>query len=160
MIRDHRELILADSSELHRLDKFIEEICDFYNISNEYFGTIQLATNEAVQILWSLNENKADGGIIVDFGKKPEGLNFKIKSDNSHDSGELEGDILEHEIKKHKLARDIYIVKALADEVQISARGNSISLIFFISGLNYEKSLKRINELIGYWSKQGLLIKK
>ena len=57
MKRDFRELVITGKQEVTKLERFIEEICDFYNINNEYFGNILLATTEAVDILFSINES-------------------------------------------------------------------------------------------------------
>ena len=50
------------------------------------------------------------------------------------------------------------IIKALTDEITISVNAKSIVLVFYVSSMNYEKSLQRINELKEYWNKKDLLI--
>lgn len=87
---------------------------------------------------------------------------FKVKLENADDpdgSG-IEEDILDREIRKHKLSRDIYIIKALTDEITISVNAKCIVMVFYVSSMNYEKSLKRIGELKDYWVKKDILIHK
>jgi hypothetical protein len=158
MKKDFRELVIKEHKEINKLERFVEEICDYYNINNEYFGNIQLATTEAVGILFSLNDFSGDGFVSISFDRKPNGLMFKIKMGGSDISLINSEDILDREIRKHKLSRDIFIIKALADEITISVNARSIILVFYVSSMNYEKSLKRINELKEYWMKKDILI--
>jgi len=158
MERDFRELVITGSKEVTKLERFVEEICDYYNINNEYFGNVLLATTEAVGILFSLNDSTEQETIVVSFDRNPKGLIFKIKLGNSEGNAVDQEDILDREIRKHKLSRDIFIIRALTDEITISFNAKSIVLIFYVSSMNYEKSLQRINELKEYWNKKNILI--
>ena len=154
MKRDFRELVITGQKEIVKLERFVEEICDFYNINNEYFGNILLATTEAAGILFSLNESADCGHIAISFDRNPKGLVFKIKLSGEEGKAIDSEDILDREIRKHKLSRDIFIIKALTDEITISVNAKSIILVFYVSSMNYEKSLQRINELKEYWNKK------
>jgi hypothetical protein len=154
MKHDYRELVITGNKEITKLERFVEEICDYYNINNEYFGNILLATTEAAGILFSLNDALSDGKIFISFDRTSKGLIFKIRLSNSEGKLEEGEDILEQEIRKHKLSRDIFIIKALTDEITISVNAKSIILVFYVSSMNYEKSLLRINQLKEYWTKK------
>lgn len=160
MKRDLRELVITGKGEITKLERFVEEICDYYNINNEYFGNILLATTEAASILLSLNEEIQENPLVVRFDRNSRGLIFKIRLGKVEQPAPDTEDILEREIRKHKLARDIFIVKALADEITISVNAKSIVLVFYVSSMNYEKSLQRINELKEYWKKKDAVIHK
>lgn len=151
MNKDYRELLITGEGETVKLERFIEEICDFYNINNEYFGNILLATTEAVEILFSINNEEKNKKISIQFDRNAKGLVFKIKIKIDGDESEHEEDILDQEIRKHKLAKDIFIIKSLTDEITISVNAKSIILVFYVSSMNYEKSLFRINKLKEYW---------
>ncbi|MCX6304281.1 MAG: hypothetical protein NT040_04890 [Bacteroidetes bacterium] len=158
MKRDFRELVLTGKKEIAKLERFVEEICDYYNINNEYFGNVMLATTEAASILFALNEGIDNTTIAVNFDRNSKGLVFKIKLASGNEGATDNEDILDREIRKHKLSRDIFIIKALTDEITISVNAKSIVLVFYVSSMNYEKSLQRINELKEYWNKKDLLI--
>jgi hypothetical protein len=160
MERDFRQVVITGNKEMVKLERFVEEICDYYNINNEYFGNILLATTEAAGILFSLNESAENGVIAVSFDRNSKGLIFKIKLGSNADGATDAEDILDREIRKHKLSRDIYIIKALTDEITISVNAKSITLVFYVSSMNYEKSLQRINALNHYWSKKDVVIHK
>jgi hypothetical protein len=148
-----KEIDINGIKEIFILERFVEEICDFYNINNEYFGNILLATTEAATILLSLNDISEKGKLLVRFDRSPKGLMFKIRVTDEGNSG-INEDILDQEIRKHKLSKEIFIVKALADEITISLSGKDIVLIFYVSSMNYEKSLLRINKLKEYWEQR------
>ncbi len=158
MKRDFRELAITGKKEITKLERFVEEICDYYNINNEYFGNILLATTEAAGILFALNENSENGQVIINFDRSPKGLVFKIKLGSNEGLHIDNEDLLDREIRKHKLSRDIFIIKALTDEITISVNAKSIILVFYVSSMNYEKSLQRINELKEYWNKKDIVI--
>jgi hypothetical protein len=158
MIKDIRKLVISGEKEIAKLERFVEEICDYYNINNEYFGNILLATTEAARILLSLNETAERGEISINFDRNPKGLIFNFKLEGGDGVNIDNEDLLDREIRKHKLSRDIFIIKALTDEITISVNAKSIVLVFYVSSMNYEKSLIRIRELKEYWSKKDVLI--
>ncbi len=150
MNKDYRTLVVNGSKEIFKLERFVEEICDYYNINNEYFGNILLATTEAAEILMSINEKEGSNALTISFDRNQKGMVFKIKMDGENS---IEGeDILDKEIRKHKLSKEIFIIKALTDEITISVDAKSIVLVFYVSSMNYEKSLYRINKLKEYWN--------
>ena len=158
MKKNYREISIYGKKEFYKLERFIEEICDFHNINNEYFGNILLASTEAANILISVSKQEA-AKLIVSFEKTIKGFTFTLKFHEQDIPPEPEH-YLEQEIRRHKLNKEIYIIKALADEVTISITGKSITLIFYVSSMNYEKSLIRINKLKEYWIKTASAVNK
>ena len=160
MKQDLRELVITGHKEIAKLERFVEEICEYYNINNDYFGNILLATTEAADILFSLNDSLDGEKIAISFDRNSKGLIFKIKLEKGiHNESEPE-DIIDREIRRHKLSKDIFIIKALTDEITISVNAKSIILVFYVSSMNYEKSLYRINQLKDYWVKKENVIQK
>jgi hypothetical protein len=159
MTRDYRELSISGRAEFTKLDWFVEDICDFYNINNEYFGNVLLATTEAADILFSITGLSPESVVKVFFTRNCQGLEFKLKLKMDHlDTSSIEKeDDLDREIRKHNLEREIFIIRALVDEIHIAPNAKSMTLMFYVSSMNYEKSLKRISELKEYWNKRNLL---
>jgi len=150
----YRELVVENEKEISKIERFIEEICDYFNINNEYFGNILLAVTEATEILFTLEERKEKRNILIAFDHNRTGLIFKIKIKNGVERTRISEDELDIAIRNHKLSKDIFIIKALADEVTISLNGLSILLVFYVTSINYEKSLQRIEKLKEYWGKK------
>ena len=153
-----QKLVINDIHENHRLDRFVEEICDLHNITNEYFGNILLATSEAAEVLFSINTGEEESSLTVSFEKCSKGLRFKLKLNESQGGENEDEDLLEREIRRHRLCRDLYIIKALADELEISANGKGITLIFHVTSINFEKSLERVQLLKDFWEKEKNVI--
>ena len=153
MKNETREIFIYGIKEINKLERFIEEICDYYNVNNEYFGNILMATTEATSILFTVTDMQEFGSVLIRFDKHSKGLTFKIRLESNYKGQGDSEDILDREIRKYKLSKEIFIVKALTDEITISLTGKSIILTFYISSLNYEKSLNRINQLRLYWKK-------
>ena len=160
MKHDVRDLVITGHKEITKIEKFVEEICDFYNVNNDYFGNILLATTEAAEILFSLNESFEIDKLGISFERTRKGMVFKIRLINDSKIEVIEEDLLEREIRRHKLSKEIFIIKALTDEITISVNAKSIILVFYISSMNYEKSLYRINQLKEYWIKMENVIQK
>ena len=160
MKHDVRGLVITGHNEIAKIEKFVEEICDFYNVNNDYFGNILLATTEAADILFSLNDSFEIDKLGISFERTRKGMVFKIKLVNGSKLEVFEEDLLEREIRRHKLSKEIFIIKALTDEITISVNAKSIILVFYISSMNYEKSLYRINQLKEYWIKMENVIQK
>jgi hypothetical protein len=153
MKNSFHKLLISKREDIHKLERFVEDICEFYNITNEYFGNILLATTESAEVLFAVGLDDNLHNLEVRFEKNPRGLSFKLKLEGSGQvSGEGE-DILDKEIRRHRLGRDLYIIRALADEIEISVNARGIRLVFYVTSMNYDKSLERIKLLKSFWEK-------
>ena len=83
MISDKLQLIFPSLPEnIHQVEKFVEDICDEYNINNTYFGNILVALTEAVEnAIVHGNKNNPAKNVEIIFVSKPEGLSFTIKDE-------------------------------------------------------------------------------
>jgi len=91
----------------------LRKICDFYNINSDYFGNILLASTEAANILISVSTQGKISDLFVTFEKTMKGFTFKIMF-TGQDVDNIQENYLEQGIRKHKLSREIYIVKGLS----------------------------------------------
>jgi serine/threonine-protein kinase RsbW len=160
MKKENRKVTITGTGEIHKLERFIEEICDFYNINNEYFGNILLATTESANILLALNEKSEKSKVSIAFERTPKGLIFHIRMADHSVNKDRTDELLDNELRKHKLSKEIFIIRALSDEIKIAVDGRSIQLVFYVSSINYEKSLQRINKLKEYFNKTVSVIQK
>ena len=122
---------------IHLVERFIEEICDRYNIGMDYYGNITAAVMEAVEnSIVHGNGMQEDKMIDLVFEAKPGRLIFQIQdegdgfnyldisdpTDTTHSSSELQG-------------RGLFIIRRLADEVHFNEKRNCIKLFFRIRGM-------------------------
>lgn len=153
MISDKLKLVLASLPEnIHKVEKFVEDICDEYNINNTYFGNILIVLTEAFgNAVTHGNGNDPDKQIQVIFEQKPEGLSFTVKDEGTGfditkipDPTDLNTD------PEEAKGRGIFLIKSLADEIKYSDNGSTVEILFKISSINSEMALDRIKKLKEY----------
>lgn len=147
MKSSYRRILLKNPGEKYRAGKFIEEVCDYNNISDEYFGNIMLAITEAVEILFSFGE-QSGCSVTLSYERVPKGLQFKLKLNgmDNHVTDDEE-EFLKDNVRRYSLGRELYILKSLSDELSIHPESWKIMMSFHIMSINQEKSLERAEML-------------
>ncbi len=145
-------ITIHSKKELIRLERFIEEILDYYNIPGENFGNVLLAVTEA-----ALLSMKDDREVTVEMKKNRKGVSFSITRKDATDN---ELDELDKAIAKHTLARESFIIRSLADEAELLRDGRTIALRFHITGINFERSLLRSEKLKSYLARKEKVVDK
>ncbi len=143
----HHLAFSTDRNNIHLVERFVENLCDYYNINSTYFGNILTAVTEAVEnAIYHGNKNDKAKKIFLKFDVSPDGFSFKIKdqgkgfnidavpdpTDDNADFSETEG-------------RGLFIIKSLADEVLFHDNGSCIELVFKIASITKQMSDERIN---------------
>ena len=143
-------ITIRSKDELSRLERYIEEILDYYNIPGEYFGNILLSVTEAAKL-----NLKEECNVTVEMKKGRKGVSFNI----SRKEGTIdELDELDRAIENSAIARETFIIRSLADEARLSKDGKEIELRFNISGINLERSLVRSEKLKNYLTRKEKVI--
>jgi serine/threonine-protein kinase RsbW len=138
-----KELSIASSlNNINLVQRFVEEVCDEFNINNSYFGNISVAINEAIRnaIIHGnkLDENK---NVFIAFGRKNDALIFVIKDQgigfdyhNLIDPTEEIGD---------NIGTGIFLINLLSDNVSFSDNGSTIEISFFVKSINQSLANER-----------------
>lgn len=143
----HHLTIPSHINNIHMVERFVEDLCDYYNINNNYFGNILTAVTEAVEnAIFHGNKRDISKKVYLKFEIKPEGYSFKIKDqgdgfnlDTIPDPTDINGDFSKTE------GRGLYIMKSLADNTIFHDTGNCVELIFSVSSITRQMSDDRIN---------------
>ncbi|MBL7137744.1 MAG: hypothetical protein ISS17_03095 [Bacteroidales bacterium] len=143
-------ITIRSKEELNRLERFIEEILDYYNIPGEYFGNILLAVTEAAQL-----GIKHDREVTVKMKKRRSDVSFSITKKNATVD---EQDELERAIAWQAIARETFIIRSLADEAELLKDGKTIALKFHIAGINLERALERKEKLKNYFTRKEKVV--
>ena len=79
-MKKHTIKIKSDLQEINEVEKFVEAICDYYNINDSYFGNIIVAITEAVEnaILHGNNLLEQGKGFFSKIISKPKNTVTKI----------------------------------------------------------------------------------
>jgi serine/threonine-protein kinase RsbW len=147
-MKQHTLKLKSVPANIHRLEKFVEDICDEYNINNTYFGNILVALTEAFEnacIHGNLNDPEKNINII--FHSEPKGLLFEVKNEGNGFDYKNIPDAVDVVGNPDKKGTGIFLIKSLADEVKFKDNGRGIQLIFYISSINQQMSDERINQL-------------
>lgn len=130
---------------IHLVERFIEEICDRYNIGMDYYGNITAAVMEAVEnSIVHGNKMKEDKMIDLLFEAKPGKLIFQIQDEGDGFSYNRISDPTDTTLSSSDLqGRGLFIIRHLADEVHFNEKGNCIKLHFRISGMREAVNIDR-----------------
>jgi len=132
-----------------KLEKFVEEMLDYYNVPGEYFGNIVLANLlTAEMLLGAADENDQ---LRITVRQDVQGLCFghKLKSKSL---GEKKFDEISLAREQHEIQKDVFIIRSLADAVRVKAMGKSVDLIFSVNGIDLERFMNRsllVNQYLG-----------
>jgi serine/threonine-protein kinase RsbW len=158
MLQQAKELkIRSVETDLVQVEKFIDEICDNYHISNRYYGNITIAIEEAVRN-GIIHGNKMDRGktVKISFESRPKGLLFRIEDEGNGFNVKEIPNPLE---TGRNTGNGLFIIKSLADKVKFNSSGNTIEILFSISSINQETTLYRIKSMNKYFETQKTVAK-
>lgn len=134
------------------LESFIEEVCEYYNIGNTYFGHILLSLTEAFHnAVIHGNSSNPLKNVIIELRNTRRGLLFSVIDEGAGFNPEdipdpTNPDNVGESIK----GRGLFTIRSLADEIQFSKNGKAINISFFVSSMNLELSEMRAKELSNY----------
>jgi serine/threonine-protein kinase RsbW len=135
------------------IERFVEEICDYYNINDTYFGNILISLTEAFNnALIHGNRNDPERKINVVFESKPKGLSFTVSDEGAGYNPDEVPDPLDLEIDTSaETGRGLFLIRSLSDKTEIKKGGSSIEMFFRISGIGHEAMKKRITHFNEYF---------
>ncbi|MBC8147003.1 MAG: ATP-binding protein [Bacteroidetes bacterium] len=153
MAKKLRKIEFKSAKEnIHLVEKFVEEICDEYNIYNSYFGNIIIALTEATtNAIFHGNQEDKYKSVVTTFESKKIGLIFMVEDMGDGFDYQNIPDPTDISIENsEELGKGIFLIKSLADEVNFYEDGRIIEIIFKISSINNEATIERINMLKAY----------
>ncbi len=154
-----RQIRLKTSeTETRKLEEFIEQICDEYHIYDAYYGNILAANTIAFEIISGSGEKYNEPFTDIYFNSSPTGLFFTMKIHGlflefaslyervSKNMDKVGGELRTEE-------RSMLMIKLLSDNIKLDPEGESITLVFNVTGINEPLSIQRIELLEKYYSK-------
>ena len=137
----------SELKNLNKVQQFIEDLSDAYNINDSYFGNILLAITEAVRnAIIHGNMNEINKSVKIGFWEEKNELNFIISDEGNGFNYDKLPDALENE----NTGRGLFLMHSLADKVEFFDKGSSIQLNFILQGINTEVAKKRMMQLRKY----------
>ena len=148
------EISIKESKDLCKLEKYIEEVLDYHNIPDEYFGNIMLAISQSSELI--LKKRQARKPLKINVQQTNKGLSFEIRNEGSGKDHAM--DELDLAIERQNILRETFIIRSLADATELKDGGDTVVLNFSVTGINYERSLKRMDQLKNYLSTREKVI--
>lgn len=155
MVFEKYQLNIPSTEEkTYIVERFIEEICDRFNISNTFFGNISIALMEAVQnaIIHGNGSNKKKK-VVIRFESAPGELRFTVSDEGHGFDYDHIVDPTDITIESDGTAgRGIFMMKALSDKIMFDKHGSQVTMVFNIRGIEKHKQDGREKELKKYES--------
>lgn len=151
----------ARKEEIHKLEAFVEKICDQYNIYHSYFGNILFSVSEAFEFAIS---EKADRLKYIDiyFEARSDGLIFKVSlADRFLEIAALFQEEMEAALEAEEISlteRSMVMIRMLSDEVNFDAKAELMEMVFYITSINHHLTRERIRLLDAYF--ESINVKK
>jgi hypothetical protein len=155
--------LIMGKDHVQKVEKFVELICDDYNIYDEYYANIIAANTLLVECICELSKNEnvrvdirfiADikglrfefhlGELFLDFAKY-----FEIAANQEFNENE----------PLHENVHKLIVIKLLCDEFNFDQEEGMIQLCFRISGIKDTLANQRIELLSKYFKTIGIEIR-
>lgn len=130
-----QNLSFASRSEnISLVERLINQICQEHSISEDHYGNILVALTEAVNnAIMHGNKSNPNKSIDVHFRSGDNKLTFTVKDQgDGFDFDSLPDPTNPENIEKPN-GRGVFLMRHLADKVEFSDNGSTVSLDFFIS---------------------------
>lgn len=141
--------ITSTLGNINLVQRFVEEVCDEFNINNSYFGNISVAINEAVKNA-IVHGNKLDEkkSVYIAFGRKNEALIFVIKDQG--DGFDYHNLIDPTEEIGDNIGTGIFLINLLSDNVCFLDNGSTVEISFYVKSINQSLANERATVLGTY----------
>jgi serine/threonine-protein kinase RsbW len=153
MLRSKELKMKSELQEIHKLEDFVEQISDVFNINSTYYSNILVALNEAVTNS-IIHGNKSDKNkmVTVLFEAKNKGLFFTVSDEGTGFDFENYPDPTDITIQNYtEIGRGLYLIKSLSDSIVYDTDRKLLEIGFTISSINKELAVSRIQSLHEYF---------
>lgn len=125
--------ITSKAENIILVEKMIEDICDVFNISEDYYGNILVAITEAVNNA-IYHGNKADPtkNIDITFNSSKGHVSFTVKDEGKGFGYDSLPDPTNPENLEKENGRGVFLMRNLADKVSFEDNGSKVILDFKI----------------------------
>lgn len=154
MLRNDKLILKSDLNEIHKLEAFVEQISDVYNVNSTYYSNILVALNEAVtNAIVHGNKEDNEKEVTVIFESKNKGLFFTVVDEGKGFDFENYPDPTDLNIENpEEVGRGLYLMKSLTDDISYEEETGAIELGFKISSINKELAVSRTKSLHAYFN--------
>jgi serine/threonine-protein kinase RsbW len=116
------------------VERFVDEICDFYNIGDENYGNILIAITEAVSnAIYHGNRLDPDKSVRFYYETKDNNLCFTVQDEGSGYNPDTLPDPTDPENVENPNGRGVFLMRRLTDDIKFFDDGRKVELYFRIA---------------------------
>lgn len=125
--------ISSKAENIILVERMIEDVCDLFNINQDYYGNILVALTEAVNnAIYHGNQGVVSKSIDISFKTSPDYVSFIIKDEGPGFNYDSLPDPTNPENIEKPNGRGVFLMRNLADKVSFEDDGSKVILDFKI----------------------------
>jgi len=127
--------ISSKAENIILVERMIEDVCDVFNINQDYYGNILVALTEAVNnAIYHGNQANENKSIDISFKSSPNRISFIVKDEGPGFNYSDLPDPTNPENIANPNGRGVFLMRNLADNVSFEDEGSKVILDFKIGG--------------------------
>jgi serine/threonine-protein kinase RsbW len=132
VLAENQKIRIASRAEnIILVERMIEDVCDLFNISEDYYGNILVAITEAVNnAIYHGNQANPKKNIDIFFKSFPDYVSFIVKDEGSGFNYDALPDPTNPENIEKPNGRGVFLMRNLADKVSFEDDGSKVILDF------------------------------
>jgi serine/threonine-protein kinase RsbW len=131
---DQKIRISSKAENIILVERMIEDVCDLFNINQDYYGNILVALTEAVNnAIYHGNQANATKSIDISFKTTPDCISFIIKDEGPGFGYDNLPDPTNPENIEKPNGRGVFLMRNLADKVSFEDNGSKVILDFKVN---------------------------
>jgi serine/threonine-protein kinase RsbW len=132
VLAENQKIRIASRAEnIILVERMIEDVCDLFNISEDYYGNILVAITEAVNnAIYHGNQANPKKNIDIFFKSFPDHVTFTVKDEGKGFNYTNLPDPTNPENIEKPNGRGVFLMRNLADKVSFEDNGSKVVLDF------------------------------
>lgn len=126
--------ITSKAENIILVERMIEDVCDLFNINQDYYGNILVALTEAVNnAIYHGNQANESKTIDISFKTTPDYVSFVVKDEGPGFGYDNLPDPTNPENIEKPNGRGVFLMRNLADKVSFEDNGSKVILDFKVN---------------------------
>jgi serine/threonine-protein kinase RsbW len=135
VLAENQKIRISSKAEnIILVERMIEDVCDVFNISEDYYGNILVAITEAVNnAIYHGNQANPSKSIDIFFKSFSDHVSFIVKDEGSGFNFDNLPDPTNPENIEKPNGRGVFLMRNLADKVSFEDNGSKVVLDFKVT---------------------------
>jgi serine/threonine-protein kinase RsbW len=135
VLAENQKIRISSKAEnIILVERMIEDVCDLFNISEDYYGNILVSLTEAVNnAIYHGNKANPNKSIDIAFKTHPDRVSFSVKDEGPGFNYSDLPDPTNPENLEKPNGRGVFLMRNLADNVTFEENGSKVILDFRVS---------------------------